>query len=182
MQNICCCSELLRTRRARPPHEESFAIKPDFANDLEKRYPLDTLVTQYWIPVIRASVEIERNNPSRVIEILKSATPYELASPVTWSGLGGPLYTAYLRGEAYMLLHRGRAAAAEYTKLIDHRGFMLACPLSALAHLRLGRALAAAGEKEKARAAYKDFLTLWKDADPDIPIFIAAKAEYAKLQ
>ena len=152
------------------------------ANDLEKRYPLDTLVTQFWIPVIRASVEIEGNNPSRVIEILNSATPYELASPVTWSGLGGPLYPAYLRGEAYMLLHRGGDAAAEYTKLIDHRGFMLACPLGALAHLRLGRALAVAGEKEKARAAYKDFLTLWKDADPDIPVFIAAKAEYAKLQ
>jgi DNA-binding winged helix-turn-helix (wHTH) protein/tetratricopeptide (TPR) repeat protein len=152
------------------------------ASDLEKRYPLDTLVTQFWVPLIRASSEIGRNNPSRAIEILRPTAPYELASPVTWSGLGGPLYPAYLRGDAYLLLHRGRDAAAEYAKLIDHPGFMLACPLGALAHLRLGRALAVAGDREKARAAYQDFLTLWKDADPDIPIFIAAKAEYARLQ
>jgi eukaryotic-like serine/threonine-protein kinase len=139
-------------------------------------------VTQYWIPVIRASIEIARNNPGRAIELLQATTPYELASPVTWSGLGGPLYPAYLRGEAYLLMHRGGDAATEYRKLIEHRGFMLACPLGALAQLRLARALAMAGETTKARAAYQDFLALWKDADADaeIPILKQAKAEYAR--
>lgn len=151
------------------------------ANDLEKRYPLDILLTNYWIPVIRASVEIDRSNPARAIEILLPAAPYELASPVTWSGLGGPLYPAYLRGASYLRLHHGGDAAAEYQKLIDHRGFMLACPLGALARLGLARAYAMQGDSAKSRAAYEDFLRLWKTADPDIPLLRQAKAEFAKL-
>jgi eukaryotic-like serine/threonine-protein kinase len=152
------------------------------ANDLEKRYPLDTLVINYWLPVIRASVEIDRNDPDRAIQILRPSAPYELTSPVTWSGLGGPLYPAYLRGESYLLLRQGSDAAAEYQKLVDHRGFMLACPLGALAHLGLARAYRLQGDSERARSKYQEFLALWKDADPDIPILKQAKAEYAKLQ
>jgi serine/threonine protein kinase/Flp pilus assembly protein TadD len=152
------------------------------ANDLQRQYPLDTLVTNYWIPVIRASVEINRGNPSRAIEILQPVTPYELASPVTWPGLGGPLYPAYLRGASFLLLHRGTDAAAEYQKLVDHRGFMLACPLGALARLGMARALLSQGDKVKAQLHYQEFVTLWKDADPDIPVLKQAKAEYAKLQ
>jgi eukaryotic-like serine/threonine-protein kinase len=152
------------------------------ANDLEKRYPLDTLVINYWLPVIRASVEIDRNDPDRAIQILRPSAPYELASPVTWSGLGGQLYPAYLRGESYLLLRQGSDAAAEYQKLLDHRGFMLACPLGALAHLGLARAYRLQGDSERARSKYQEFLALWKDADPDIPILKQAKAEYAKLQ
>jgi tetratricopeptide (TPR) repeat protein len=152
------------------------------ADDLESRYPLDTLVTDYWIPVIRASVAISRNNPARAIEILQSAAPYELASPVTWSGLGGPMYPAYLRGAAYLQLRQENNAAAEYQKIVDHPGFMLACPLGALAHLGLARAYSMQGDKVKAKAAYEDFLTLWKDADPDMPILIAARSEHAKLK
>jgi eukaryotic-like serine/threonine-protein kinase len=144
--------------------------------------PLDILVTNYWIPVIRASVEINRGNPSRAIEILQPVTPYELASPVTWPGLGGPLYPAYLRGASFLLLHRGTDAAAEYQKLVDHRGFMLACPLGALARLGMARALLSQGDKVKAQLHYQEFVTLWKDADPDIPVLKQAKAEYAKLQ
>lgn len=151
------------------------------ANDIEKRYPLDTLVTKYWLPVIRASVELKRNNPARAIELLQPTAPYELASPVTWSGLGGPLYPAYLRGAAYLLLHRGAEAEAEYRKLIEHPGFMLACPLGALAHLGLARAYLLQGNPVKARAAYQEFLSLWKDADPGAPILKQAKLEYAKL-
>jgi hypothetical protein len=151
------------------------------ASDLEKHYPLDTLVNNYWIPVIRASVELDRRNPSRAIEILLPATPYELASPVTWSGLGGPLYPAYLRGAAYILLHRGGDAAAEYQKIVDHPGFMLACPLGALAHLGLARAYREQGDIAKSRGAYQDFFHIWKDADPGIPILKDAQAEYAKL-
>jgi eukaryotic-like serine/threonine-protein kinase len=152
------------------------------AKDLEKQYPLDTLVNDYWLPVIRASEEIARNNPTKAIQILEPSAPYELASPVAWSGLGGPMYPAYLRGEAYLQLRRGNDAAAEYRKIVDHQGFMLACPLGALAHLGTARAVLMQGDRAKARSYYQKFLTLWKDADPDIPILIAAKAEYAKLK
>jgi len=95
--------------------------------------------------------------------------------------LGGPMYPAYLRGEAYLQLRRGNDAATEYQKVVDHPGFMLACPLGRLAHLGLARAYVLQGDTANAKASYQDFLTQWKDADPDIPIFIAAKSEYAKL-
>jgi DNA-binding winged helix-turn-helix (wHTH) protein/tetratricopeptide (TPR) repeat protein len=151
------------------------------ADDLQKRYPLDTLVNDYWLPVIRAGVELDRRHPERAIEILEPAMPYEMASPVTWSGLGGPFYPAYLRGAAYLQLHRGTEAAAEYQKIVSHPGFMLACPLGALAHLGLARSYALNGDDAKARTAYKDFFVLWRDADPDIPILNQGKAEFAKL-
>jgi tetratricopeptide (TPR) repeat protein len=152
------------------------------AKDLEKQYPLDTLVNNYWLPVIRASEEIVRQNPAKAIQLLQPSTPYELASPVAWSGLGGPMYPAYLRGEAYLRLRQGNDAAAEYRKIVDHPGFMLACPLGALAQLGVARAFLMVGDRAKSRSYYQKFLTLWKDADPDIPILIAAKAEYAKLK
>jgi tetratricopeptide (TPR) repeat protein/predicted Ser/Thr protein kinase len=150
--------------------------------DLEKQYPLDTLVNNYWMPVIRASEEIVRKNPAKAIELLQPSATYELASPMAWSGLGGPMYPSYLRGEAYLQLRRGNDAAAEYQRIVDHPGFMLACPLRALAHLGIARAYAMLGDTAKTKAAYQDFLTLWKDADPDIPILRQAKAEYAELQ
>jgi len=152
------------------------------AADLEKRYGLDTLVLNFWIPLIRASIEINRNNPARAIEILQPAAPYELASPVAWSGLGGPMYPAYLRGAAYLQLHQGNNAAAEYQKIADHPGFMMACPLGALAQLGLARAYREAGDPAKSRSFYQKFFTLWKDADPDIPILQQAKLEYARLR
>jgi eukaryotic-like serine/threonine-protein kinase len=148
------------------------------ANDLEKRYPLDTLLADYWLPVIRASIEIHRNNPAKAIQILQVAAPYELASPATWSGLGGPLYPAYLRGLSYLLLHRGNDAAPEYQKLVEHRGFMLACPLAVLARLGLARAYVLQGDLAQARSAYQGFFAQWKDADADIPILKQAMAEY----
>jgi eukaryotic-like serine/threonine-protein kinase len=152
------------------------------AKDLEKQYPLDTLVNDYWLPVIRGSGEIARNNPAKAIELLLPSAPYELASPVAWSGLGGPMYPAYLRGEAYLQLRQGTDAAAEYQKILDNPGFMMACPLRALAQLGMARSFLIAGDPAKARSCYQKFLTLWKDADPDVPILIAAKAEYAKLK
>jgi ATP/maltotriose-dependent transcriptional regulator MalT len=94
----------------------------------------------------------------------------------------GTLYPVYIRGEAYLLSHQGKEAAAEFQKIIDHRGMVLNSPIGALAHLGLARAYAMQGDTAKARAAYQDFLTLWKDADPDTPILMAAKAEYAKLK
>jgi eukaryotic-like serine/threonine-protein kinase len=92
------------------------------------------------------------------------------------------LYPVYVRGSALLGLHRGNEAAVEFQRILDHRGIVGNSPIGALAHLQLGRAYAMQGDTAKAKAAYQDFLTLWKDADPDIPIFIAAKAEYAKLQ
>jgi len=92
------------------------------------------------------------------------------------------LYPIYLRGEAYRASHQGSQAAAEFQKILDHREIVLNLPIGALAHLQIGRAYAMQGDTAKAKAAYQDFLTIWKDADPDIPIFVAAKSEYAKLQ
>ena len=152
------------------------------ANDLGKLYPHDTLVNGYWLPVIRGAIALDRKDPAKAIELLEVATPYELSSPQAWSGLGGPLYPAYLRGWSYLLLKQASAAVTEFQKLIDHRGFMLACPLRALAQLGLARASLLQGDTAKAKAAYQDFLTLWKDADPDIPILKQANVEYAKLQ
>ena len=145
------------------------------AAELDKVRPLDTLVQRYWLPTIRASVALERKDPNRAIELLKAVGAIEL-------GAGGNLLPVYVRGEAYLNLHDGKAAAAEFQKYIDHRGAVGNFPWGALARLGLARAYAIQGDTAKAKAAYQDFLTLWKDADPDIPILIAAKAEYAKLQ
>ena len=152
------------------------------ANSLAADYPLDTLVTSYWLPVIRAAIEIGGKKPSRALEVVEAATPYELASPDAWPGLGGPLYPIYLRGEARLMSRQGSESAGEFQKLLDHRGLLRACPLGPLARLALARAYVLQGDSAKAHATYQDFLSLWKDADVDIPVLIAAKAEYAKLQ
>jgi hypothetical protein len=151
------------------------------ANALTADYTHDTLVISYWIPTIRAALEINKKNPSGALDAMEAATAYELANPDTWPGLGGPLYPIYMRGEARLALRQGNEAAAEFQKLLDHRGLMRACPLGPLAHLGLARAYVLQGDTAKARSAYGNFLTLWKNADPDIPILIAAKAESAKL-
>jgi predicted Zn-dependent protease len=147
--------------------------------ELDKTFPLDTLVQRYWLPTIRAGVALERQDPNRAIELLKVASTVELSSPTY---LAIFLCPVYLRGEAYLMLHDGNSAAAEFQKFIDHRGVVMNFPWGALARLGLVRAYALQGNTAKARAAYQDFLTLWKDADPDIPILQQAKAEYAKLQ
>jgi eukaryotic-like serine/threonine-protein kinase len=145
------------------------------ANDLAKLNARETLFVRYWLPCIRAAVELKRGNADKSIEILQTSTPYEF-------GAAGPMYPAYLRGEAFLTLRRGKEATAEFQKVVDHRGVVLNNVLGALAYLGLGRAYVLTGETAKAHTAYQEFLTLWKDADPDIPILIAAKAEYAKLQ
>jgi tetratricopeptide (TPR) repeat protein/predicted Ser/Thr protein kinase len=142
------------------------------ADDLAKRYPNDTLVQSIYLPTIRAQLSLDHKNTSKAIEALQVAAPYELAS----------LYTVYVRGEVYLAARQGSEAAAEFQKILDHRGIVLNAPIGALAHLQIGRAYAMQGDTAKARAAYQDFLTLWKDADPDIPILKEAKSEFAKLQ
>jgi predicted Zn-dependent protease len=151
------------------------------ADELEKQNPVNTVIVGYWLPTIRAAIEINRNNPAKAIELLQAATSYELGISPTQAEFGAFLYPAYVRGQAYLLLRQGSEAAAEFQKFLD-RGLVANCPLGALAYLGLARAYALQGEIAKAKAAYKNFLTLWKDADPDIPILKEAKAEYAKLQ
>ena len=152
------------------------------ADDLAHRLPLNTMMNRYWLPAIDASIEIGRNNPAKAIEQLRTSTEYELGTPTPQFEVGGSLYPAYVRGQAYLSLHQGAEAAAEFQKFLDHRGIAVNSPLGALARLQLGRAYVLAGDKTKARHAYLEFLELWKDADPDIPALKQAKLEYAKLQ
>jgi eukaryotic-like serine/threonine-protein kinase len=152
------------------------------ADDLHKRYPLNILLNDYWLPTIRAVVELKHKHPDQALEFLQATSAYELGIPWVSAPVAVSLYPPYVRGEVYLAKGQGRQAATEFQKLIDHRGVVLNFVLGALAHLQLGRAKAMTGDKEGARTAYEDFLTLWKDADPDIPILKQAKAEYAKLQ
>jgi len=150
------------------------------AAELDKSFPLGTLVQRYWLPTIRAAVALERKDPNRAIDLLKVASPIELSALTFFGDL--TILPAYARGEAWLMLHDGNQAAAEFQKFIDHRGLVVNFPWGALARLGLARAYAFEGDTAKARAAYRDFLRLWKDADPDVPILKEAKAEYAKLQ
>ena len=152
------------------------------ADDLAKRYPEDTIVSDYWLPTIRATIELNGNNGGRAIEILQAAVPCELGIPTPAAIVGGMLYPIYVRGQAYLKLGQGNKAGEEFQKILDHRTIVLNFITGALAHLGLARAYALQGDAAKARAAYDDFFTLWKDADPDIPILKQAKAEYAKLE
>ena len=147
--------------------------------DLGKRFPEATIQQFNFLPTLRAKLALNKRNASQAIEGLAPAAPYELGSHGNYGWTA--LFPVYVRGEAYLAAHQGTEAAAEFQKILDHRGIVLNEPIGALAHLQLGRAYAMQGDVAKAKAAYQDFLTLWKDADPDIPIFIAAKAEYAKL-
>ena len=147
--------------------------------ELQKSYATNTLMKLYWLPTINAAIELHKGNSSQAVIYLEAATPYDLGLAGTFINY---LYPAYVRGQAYLLAHDGTAAAAEFQKLLDHRGIVLNFVTGSLAHLQIGRAYAMAGDTAKAKSAYQDFLTLWKDADPDIPILKEAKVEYAKLQ
>jgi len=152
------------------------------ADDLNRRFTQDTTMQFNYLPAVRAKVALNRTNPQDALQVLEAAEPYELGlqsrSFYNWPNL----YPVYVRGEAYLHAHQGHEAAAEFQKILDHRGIVLNEPIGALAHLQLGRAYALQGQTAEARAAYQGFLTLWKDADPDIPILKQAKAEYAKLR
>jgi predicted Ser/Thr protein kinase len=161
------------------------------ADDLAKRFPQDTVVQSVWLPTIRAQIETGRKNAARSIELLHAAAPYELGMLST-SAANSCLYPVYVRAEAYLSAQQGASAAAEFQKILDHRGLLWNCATGPLARLGLARAYAlqaqsaqgadADAARAKARTGYQDFLALWKDADPDIPILKEAKAEYAKLQ
>jgi tetratricopeptide (TPR) repeat protein len=153
------------------------------ADDLEKRFPEDTFVKFTYVPVLRAFAALEHGKPADSLERLQIALRYELAG----NGLNfnhlylGGLHSAYVRGESFLATHRYPEAAAEFQKIPDHRGIVGADPIGALAHLQLGRAFALSGDKTRAKAAYEDFLALWKNADLDVPVLKSAKAEYQRL-
>jgi tetratricopeptide (TPR) repeat protein len=175
----------------------AFAIAGDtpraesLARDLENRFPLDTQMQSLWLPAIRAQLALNRKDAAAAIDSLQLASPIELGN-VQFGVEVSCLYHVYTRGQAYLEAGKGNAAAAEFYKILDHRGIVQNCWTGALAHLGVARANAleskaaqgAEGDAAHARsvAAYKDFLNLWKDADPEIPIYKAAIAEFAKVQ
>jgi tetratricopeptide (TPR) repeat protein len=151
------------------------------ADDMGRRFPEDTLVRFNYLPSLRAKLALSNGNSSQAIEYLRAAAPYELGRVPAGSYGWLSLYPVFVRGDAYLAGHQGREAAAEFEKILNHRGIVVNGPIGALAHLGLGRAYAMQADTARAKIAYQDFLTLWKDADPDIPILKQAKAEYAKL-
>jgi tetratricopeptide (TPR) repeat protein len=148
------------------------------ADALDHDSPLDTLVQNYSLPTIRAAMKLNANDPAGAIAVLKTSLKYELSFNFSFNGL----YPAYIRGLAYLQLGEGRLAAAEFQKLVDHRGLVATDVIGALAHLQIARAQKMMGDEASARKWYEDFLALWKNADPDIPIYRQAKAEYARLE
>jgi DNA-binding winged helix-turn-helix (wHTH) protein len=152
------------------------------ADDLEKRFPEDTAARYDYVPVIRALLALNLNDSRKALELLEVNVPYELGSPPSYfSGFYGVMYPVFVRGQAYLASHRGIEAAVEFQKIIDHPALVVSDPIGALAHLELARALVLSGNKVRAKAAYADFLDLWKTADSDMPTFKSAKAEFARL-
>jgi serine/threonine protein kinase/tetratricopeptide (TPR) repeat protein len=161
------------------------------AQDLNQRYPLDTQIQSLWLPAIQAQVALNRKNPALALNALQSISPVELGS-IPFLNNASCIYPAYIRGEAYLSAGHGAQAAAEFQKILDHSGIVWNCWTGALAHLGVARANALQAKnssgadadlaRTRALAAFKDFLTLWKDADTDIPIYKHAKTEYAKVQ
>jgi predicted Zn-dependent protease len=150
------------------------AAAEKLAAELAKSYPADTLLQRYWLPLIQAAVALQHKDPGRAIHLLQTTTSVELSRP--------SMFPVYLRGEAYLALHDGKHAAVEFQKYIDHRGLVRNSPWGALARLGLARANAMQEDSTTARTAYQNFLTLWKDADLDIPISKRAHAEFVSFE
>jgi tetratricopeptide (TPR) repeat protein len=181
--------EVSKDREVAYPTAFALAISGDaaraqtLADDLARRFPEDTTARSVELPTLRALLAMNHGDPARAIELLQIAVPYDLSAPRSnIHGFFGGLYPVYVRGEAYLAAHQGVEAVAEFQKILDHRGIVFSDPIGALAHLQLARAFVLAGNPAKAKTAYQDFLTLWNEADPDVPILMQAKVEYAKLQ
>jgi len=151
------------------------------ADDLGKKFPEDTIVQLNYLPTLRAKLALSRGNPSEALETLRAATPCELGQTTSSTYGWTALYPVFVRGEVYLAAHQGSEAATEFQKILDHSGIVLNEPIGALAHLQIARAYAMQRDIAKAKAAYQDFLALWKDADPGVPVVKQAKAEYASL-
>jgi tetratricopeptide (TPR) repeat protein len=144
---------------------------------LDREYPQDTIVQNYWLPAIQAAIELNNGNGQKAIELLQVTEPYELGE-----ALQGYMYPVYLRGQAYLMLHQGDKAAAEFQKILNHRGIVVNFVLGSLARLQLARAEQMNGDTASARKDYAEFLKLWKDADQDLPIFHEALNESKRLK
>jgi DNA-binding winged helix-turn-helix (wHTH) protein/tetratricopeptide (TPR) repeat protein len=167
----------------------AFALSGDsikaeaLASDLEKRFPEDTSVRFHYVPTLRALVALDRHDATKAIELLQANIPYELGSPQSsFSGFYGVLYPVYVRGMAYLMMHRGNDASTEFRKVLDHPGIVANDPIGALAHLELGRAYVQSGNSVGAQAAYKDFLALWNAADQDLPLLKQSRLEFARIE
>jgi tetratricopeptide (TPR) repeat protein len=187
-QNARAALDLSKDREVEYGAAFAFALVGDsvraetLGKDLERRFPEDTSVRMSYLPALRGLLMLNHGDPSKSIEILQTASPYDLGAPrCSHHGFYGALYPVYVRGEAYLAALRGAEAAVEFQKILNHRGIVVDDPIGALARLQLGRSFVISGDKTKAKAAYQDFLTLWKDADPGIPVFQRAKAEFARL-
>jgi tetratricopeptide (TPR) repeat protein len=152
----------------------------ELVNTLNTAFPVGTLMQNYWLPTLRAMLELHRGNAAKAIALLQGTANYEFGSPSPFQP--ATMYPIYVRGQADVMAHDVRAAAAEFQKMIDHRSVSWNFPLGTLAHFGLGRAYILSGDIAKSKTAYQDFFALWKDADPDLPILKEAKAEYAKMQ
>lgn len=150
--------------------------------ELTEQFPQDTFVQLNYVPTLRAQLALLQKDSARAIEELHNAEPYDLGSEGGSGAINTALFSVYIRGLAFLDARQGQEAAAEFQKILDHRGIVQNSPIGALAHLQLGRAYAMQGDNTKAKAAYQEFLTLWKDAEPDIPILKLAKTDSAKLQ
>jgi DNA-binding winged helix-turn-helix (wHTH) protein/tetratricopeptide (TPR) repeat protein len=187
-QRAVAALELARNREVQYGTAVALALSGDstqaliLVNDLDRTFPEDTAVRFNYMPTVGALVTLNRGESSRATDLLQTAVPNELGQPRSAvNGYFGALYPIYVRGEAYLAGRQGAEAAMEFQKILDHRGAVIGDLIGTLARLQLGRAYVLSGDKTRAKIAYRDFLTLWKDADPDIPIFRQAKAEYAKL-
>jgi DNA-binding winged helix-turn-helix (wHTH) protein/tetratricopeptide (TPR) repeat protein len=188
-QNALTALEMSKGRDVEYGAAVALALSGDFAraqtlaSDLELRFPEDTAVRSNYLPTLRALRLIHGGNTAKALDALQNATPYELGQPPSsFFGFFGVMYPVYVRGQAYLQAHRGMEAAAEFQRIIDHRTVVITDPVGALAHLQLARALVLAGDIAKARNAYQQSLTLWANADPNIPVLLQANAEYAKLK
>ena len=188
-QHVRASLELAKGRDVEYAAAIALALSGDSAGaerltkDLAKRFPEDTPVQFEYLPTLHALLSLHNKAPSDAISRLETARAYDLAMPGTafFAKFGG-LYPAYVRGQAYLQAGRPNEAAAEFQKVLDHRGIVLGDPIGALVYLQLSRTVGTSGDKAKAKSAYEDFFALWKEADPDIPILKQAKAEYARLQ
>jgi predicted Zn-dependent protease len=151
-------------------------------DELSRRFPEDTIVQYNYLPTLRGILALNQGKTADAVDRLEVARPYELGGTTGSSYGWNALYPAFVRGEVYLRARKGEEAAAEFQKILEHRGVVVNEPIGALAHLGLARALALQGDEARARAGYQDFMTLWKDSDPGIPVLKRAKAEYEKLQ
>lgn len=152
------------------------------ASELGQRFPKNTLIRYYWLPTIKAGLALRQSDPAQALEFLQTVAPYELADG-SFRGSGWSAgYPIYLRGEVYLMAGDAAKAAAEFQKVVDHPGVVENSLTGPLAYLGLARASARSGDNARARQAYENLFRVWQSADPDIPIYKQAKAEYAKLQ